>query len=536
MAAPAGVQVYVKVLEARGIKGVEKNGNSDGMVELWIGDDKKNPLKTKVYEDTLTPQWHEEFIFTLPNPNNTITLRVLDWNRVMKNVPLGTTQLEVARVTPDVGLDMWLPLDTQGELHIFVQATTLALSPSKAKQLRLGSFRMNIERVVYYPGEAVRGAIIYNVGKPKKIRGVRVRFEGSTQTHWSETRGTGDHRRTVIFHAHYVYFNPVATLFGNPRGQKKDFKIPSGGYYYPFEFNLPLNLAPSFYHNLGKNSYHVKGYVDIPMAMDKTVTQKLTMTCEYSQIHPSINVKYAKKAKAMLASNENISVGLAAPEIAYMGEAFPIDVTIDHQGTKDVKEVIIKLKAKYYFTANSQEGWKTRVVKKSIMSHKVAGVAGFPIPPGQKWVGQIQVPVPAALAPSVPEATSPIVQVAYHFKATMNTTGNVLTKASNSKKLPVLLGERYPFTPVIVVTQTTYQPQIMVAQAPADVYHYMAPAPIMGEGEMSYVGQVMPHDAFVAAQPFQPEQWVETDERSVAYDPNVFVGINPTLSEATGES
>lgn len=41
---------------ARGIKGVEKNGNSDGMVELWVGKDKKNPLKTKVFDDSTSPQ------------------------------------------------------------------------------------------------------------------------------------------------------------------------------------------------------------------------------------------------------------------------------------------------------------------------------------------------------------------------------------------------------------------------------------------------------------------------------------------------
>jgi hypothetical protein len=479
-------------------------------------------------------QWHEEFIFTLPSNQNTITLRVLDWNRVMKNVPLGVAVLEVAKVTPNVGLDMWMPLDTQGEIHIFVQATTLALSPAKPKQTRLGSFRMNIERIVYFPGESVRGAIIYNVGKPKKIRGVRVRFEGATRTHWSETRGSGDNRRTIHFHAHYVYFNPIATLYGNPRGQKKDFKIPSGGYYWPFEFNLPLNLAPSFYHNLGNNSYYVKGYVDIPMAIDKTVTQKLTMTCQYSQLHPTINVKFSKKAKALLASNENISVGLAAPEIAYMGENFPIDVTIDHKGTKDVKEVIIKLKAKYYFTAHSVEGWKTRVVKKNVMQHKVAGVAGFPIPPGQKWVGQIQVPVPGALPPSVPDETSPIVQVYYSFHATMNTSGNVFTKASNTKKLAVLLGERIPFQPTIVTTATTYTPAITLAQAPQDVYQYMAPAPMVGE-ELSYVGPVMSHEQFVAASPYQPEQWVEAEKDAVAYDPSAVAAINPTLSEVQGE-
>lgn len=539
MALPGPVQVYIKVLEARGVKGVEKNGNSDCMVELWVGKDKKSPLKTKVFDNTLTPQWHEEFIFTLPDSSPVISLMLLDWNRIFKNVPLGMCVLEPSKVTPNVGLDMWLPLDTQGEIHLFVQSTQLAAAPSKPKALRLGSFRMNIERVVYFPGEAVRGAIMYNVGKPKKIRGVRVRFEGASRVHWTESRtrrdANGNSRSyTIHFRAKLVFFNPIATLYGNPRGQKKDFKIPSGGYYWPFEFGLPLNLAPSFHHSIGSNAYFVKGYVDIPMGLDKTVTQKLTMTCEYGQLHPTMNVKFSKKAKALLASNQNISVGLSAPEIAYMGELFPINVDIDNQGSKDVKEVIIKLRSKFYFTAHCPtEGWKTRCIKKDVLQHKVSGVAGFPIPPGTRWSGTIQVSVPNALPTSVPSEVSPIVQCTYFFKAKMNTSGNVFTKASNEKKLPILLGERIPFTPTIVtVTTTAAEPQIMVSQAPADVYQYLAPPPIMGE-EISVVGPVMSHEQFVAASPYQPEQWVEGEEDT--YDRSQLVGVESTLSEVQGE-
>lgn len=464
-------------------------------------------------------KWHEEFIFTLPDSNQAITLLVLDWNRVMKNVPLGAALLEVAKVSPNVGLDMWLPLDTKGEIHIFCQATPLLAAPSKPKSLRLGSFRMNVERTVYFPGELISGAVIYNVGVPKKIRGVRVRFTGETRTMWSEQHGSGDHRRTVTYFGHVVYFNPVATLYGNERGEKKDFKIPSGGYFWPFEFVLPAGIAPSFHHNIGENAYRVTGYVDIPMSIDKTVVHKLTVTCEYAQMHPTLNLKFAKKAKALLAADEKISVALAAPEVAYMGENFPIDVTIDNsQGTKEVKQILIKLKSKYYFTGHStSEGWKTCKRKKNVCETKVAGIAGFPIPPGQVWSGQIAVAVPPALPPSVPDQSSPLVQVYYQFKATMNTSGNIFTKASNSKKLPVLLGERIPFTPVIF--QVT-APIIQIAQAPTNVYQYLAPAPLMGE-EVPMVGPTMPHSAFVAANPYQPSQWVDNEKGAVAYDPSV---------------
>lgn len=395
---------------------------------------------------------------------------------------------------------------------------------------------MILERTTYYPGEMIRGAMIYNVGMPRKIRGVRVRFNGETKTHWTESRRNGNNTYTVVFSAHYVFFDPIATLYGNPRGKKDDFKIQSGGYYWPFEFVLPMTLAPSFQHNLGRNSYYVKGYVDIPMSPDKTVIQDLNMTVQYGTLHPVLNMRFSKKAKALLASNQNISVGLRAPEVAYMGEGFPIDVDIENQGTKEVKEVIIELKVKYWFTAHHYgEGWKSRKVKHNILKQKVSGVAGFPVPPGARWTGQIQVQIPTGIAPSVPEATSPIVQVIYHFKATMNTTGNVFTKASNDKKLPVLIGQRYPFAPQIVAAPPPV-PQISIAQAPQNVYQYLAPAPPMAANQnVGYVGPVLSHEQFVAATPYQPEQWVEQQEGAQAYDPNAIAQINPTLSEATGE-
>ena len=461
----------------------------------------------------------------------------------MKNVPLGMAKLEPSRITAGVGLDMWLPFDTQGEIHVFVQATPLTFSPPKPKSVRLGSFRMNVERVVYFPGEVIRGAVIYNVGKPRKIRGVRVRFSGSTKTHWTESRRDSEGRsHTIHFNAHYTFFDPVATLYGNERGQKKDFKIPSGGYFYPFEFMLPFNLAPSFYGSLGQNHYYVKGYVDIPMAIDKTVTQKLTMTCEYSQLHPTLTVKFAKKAKSIFASDQQIAVEFSAAEVAYMGESFPINVSIDHRGSKDVKELVIKLKSKIYYTAhNTYEGWKTRRVKKVLLTHKVSGIAGFPIPPQSVWKGQILVPVPGAIVPSVPDALSPIIQVIHYFNVEMNTTGNVFTKASNKKKLPVLIGERVPFQPVFLQAPPPpeqhyvqqVQPQIMVAPPPTDVYQYLAPVPVQGE-EISVIGPVMPHDAFVAQQPFQPPQWAEADEGAVAMSAQAY-SIQTTLSDAQGE-
>lgn len=58
---------------------------------------------------------------------------------------------------------------------------------NKPINLRMPSFRMQLERGVYWSGEVIRGHILFNVGKPKKIRGVRVRFDGYSMCEWYES-------------------------------------------------------------------------------------------------------------------------------------------------------------------------------------------------------------------------------------------------------------------------------------------------------------------------------------------------------------
>lgn len=64
---------------------------------------------------------------------------------------------------------MWLPITLGGELRIFVQATPLA-TRNPAKGVRLHTFRMILERNVYFPGEVVRGALVFNVGTVEEMK------------------------------------------------------------------------------------------------------------------------------------------------------------------------------------------------------------------------------------------------------------------------------------------------------------------------------------------------------------------------------
>lgn len=450
--------------------------------------------------------------------------------RILSNVSLGTATLDPSTIAPNTAIDLWLPITGQGELHIFAQSTPLtARNPAKAT--RLSTFRMILERTVYFPGETIRGALVFNVGPPLKIRGVRVKFEGATKTHWTEHHGTGNNRRTVSYHSHIVYFNPVATLYGNPRGVRGDMIIASGGYYWPFEFVLPSNLAPSYQHSFGSNGYFAKGYVDIPMGFDKTVTEALKMTVQYGTLQPVLYTKSSDKAKAIFASDQNISVSVSTAPVAYMGQTAELEVTIVNRGTKAVREVLVSLNMKAFFTAHGFNHG-TKVVGAEIMSHKISGVAGFPIPPGQQWSGKIRIQIPDKIAPSIPGSCSPLIQIYHTLKTRVNTEGNFFTKASNEKKFPILVGELYPFAPTIA-PPTQQAGVIVVAQAPPEVYRYLAPAPMVGDA-YNPVGHVVPHDVFAAQGVMKVEQYIEEVPNSTAYDPNQAYGPQGYTFQAPG--
>lgn len=429
--------------------------------------------------------------------------------------------MDPSTIAPNSAIDVWLPISTQGEIRIFAQSTPLT-ARNPAKGTRLSTFRMILERTVYFPGETIRGALVFNVGPPLKIRGVRVKFEGATKTHWTEHHGTGNQRRAVHYHSHIVYFNPVATLYGNPRGVRGDMIIASGGYYWPFEFVLPSNLAPSYQHSFGSNGYFAKGYVDIPMGFDKTVTEPLKMTVQYGTLQPVLYTKSSDKAKAIFASDQNISVSVSTAPVAYMGQVAELEVTIVNRGTKAVREVLVSLNMKAFFTAHGFNHG-TKVVGAEITSHKISGVAGFPIPPGQQWSGKIRIQIPDKIAPSIPGSCSPLIQIYHTLKTRVNTEGNFFTKASNEKKFPILVGEVYPFMPTVIAPPQQQAGVIVVAQAPPEVYRYLAPAPMVGDA-YNPVGHVVPHDVFAAQGVMQVEQYVEEVPNSVNYDPNQAYG------------
>ncbi|KAI9266500.1 C2 domain-containing protein [Phascolomyces articulosus] len=121
----AGVDgmLTVRIIEARGLKGVDKSGTSDPYVRVRI--DGHSVYKTKAISKTLAPTWGEEFIIQIPGHPTPIRFKVKDFNKLSRAVDLGESRYNIwDLIRPDQRqTDRWLPLDPlgSGEIHIILE-------------------------------------------------------------------------------------------------------------------------------------------------------------------------------------------------------------------------------------------------------------------------------------------------------------------------------------------------------------------------------------------------------------------------------
>ncbi|KAI9011886.1 C2 domain-containing protein [Phycomyces nitens] len=116
----------VQIIEARGLRGVDKGGTSDPFVRVVVG---KSPVyKTKVIKKTLAPEWHEMFSVPVSNQPTVFDFKVKDHNKLKHSIDLGQCRWNIWDLLHvEDGLfapvDIWLPLypTGSGELHLKIE-------------------------------------------------------------------------------------------------------------------------------------------------------------------------------------------------------------------------------------------------------------------------------------------------------------------------------------------------------------------------------------------------------------------------------
>eukprot|EP01116_Phalansterium_solitarium_P012847 TRINITY_DN2951_c0_g2_i2.p1 TRINITY_DN2951_c0_g2~~TRINITY_DN2951_c0_g2_i2.p1 ORF type:complete len:507 (-),score=184.52 TRINITY_DN2951_c0_g2_i2:83-1603(-) len=120
-----GNSVTVKVVEARHLIALDKNGKSDPYCTVTFGTHKE---KTKSLKKTLEPAWHETFTFPLDDPPPAeVAFEIFDWNMFSAHKRMGIARLPVKEAGFNREYTAWLPLtkvketdNVSGEIRVQV--------------------------------------------------------------------------------------------------------------------------------------------------------------------------------------------------------------------------------------------------------------------------------------------------------------------------------------------------------------------------------------------------------------------------------
>lgn len=152
------------------------------------------------------------------------------------------------------------------------------------------------------------------------------------------------------------YFHYVRDLFGKKHGM--NMEVEAGEYVYPFEFELPANIAYSTEGKYGEIYYGIKVVLNIPQDLDKEMKLPLTVI-RYEDLNTMPLLKYPKREETSKTfcwfficclGTAPLVMSASIPYTGFVpGQKIPISIEMNNQSHVDVRSTKITLKGLHTF-------------------------------------------------------------------------------------------------------------------------------------------------------------------------------------------
>lgn len=419
----------------------------------------------------------------MDNESSSFAIEVLDWNRFASNKSLGKVEINLETLTMGTTHDEWRKLDTKGEVHLLIHVSPAKLSPAELV-IRVPRARIQLERTVYYPGQTIRGCLVFSNVKPNKVHTIRVLVEGWNVV-WFSSKQSKEHQWN--HHGARMLVSCTAALAGSPTEKGDAFNLNAGLHLYPFEFVLPLNIPystdpntqfgpPAF--SLNFIAYRITGFVDVANKSNGIAHQHFRVLAHpnHSMMDPGPVLPFPINESA------DVSVNVQGDAVAWIGEWYTVSLKIDNHSNKTIDSVAVLLESKRAHSA------KLGFVGKFTRAEgpwKLAGkwifkeLAGCPLAPGQSWSGSVKVNIsPTGLDPTLVASVSPLIQLCYSVGVELTTSDGSNIQVSGTPRYMVHLSDHYkefaPLTPPADAEGPTGK--LMTAPASPDLANKLVPA------------------------------------------------------------
>ena len=258
----------------------------------------------------------------------------------------------------------------------------------------------------------------------QSYKSIQVILRGYADALWSETRGSGDNRRTVNYHSHDNFIYQTVILWS--RENAPNHELSPGSYQFPFALTLQPSgrpLPPSFEGNVGHIRYEVEATIVQASALkpNKRITARVAVAPvvdpnTVSNVRLPKVLQVEKTLCCLCCASGPISLTARVPRTGFciIQDAIPFEVDIENGSNRRIRQLVAQLQKKVVYTAQGAQTYSIRTV---------AGVASDPIEPGNSRSWQPPpLPVPAT-EPAI--ASCSIIQVNYYLKITAAISGAI---------------------------------------------------------------------------------------------------------------
>eukprot|EP00111_Clytia_hemisphaerica_P019703 TCONS_00058159-protein len=230
----------------------------------------------------------------------------------------------------------------------------------KSKKIDKCDIQFENDRLVFYPGEKLRGKFILHMNRSMPMERIMVVCKGKTKTEWivpyidSETQEPKEREHK----SKHKYFEKKKKIFGEDDNEKRDQD--AGEHEFDFEFQLPKDIHSSIQHENGFIQYSVKVIIKKPWKKDL----KLKKMFVVNQLHDANDQKYnfapgeedEKVLGCLCCASEPISLKAHINRSAFCpGDRIMVTAKCENKSDRDMEELEVELIQVLEFKAHNED-------------------------------------------------------------------------------------------------------------------------------------------------------------------------------------
>lgn len=289
----------------------------------------------------------------------------------------------------------------------------------------------------YYAGSNVTGKVVLVLEKPKKVRGLQIKFEGIAKVSWTENESVRkDNGETatenITYSAQEEYFSNKYFLIGS---ESSEVEIPAGENVYPFQTTLPPRLPTSFDGEHGHVRYTIRAILDRPWKMDEEAKLFITVVTPVDlnflgQVKEPVKREANKTFCCLCCKSGPLTLAGSIPYSGYTpGQTIVATIEVDNASNVRISSVVCKLKKELKWIVKSPQQ-KEKIDKLELFKKNLDEVLAH----GSKsWTENIEIPA----MPFINLDACSIIKVEFYLEVVASPSG---PHTCLELKFPITLG------------------------------------------------------------------------------------------------